>query len=132
MYMLAPIKSKKEILIIDDDVLVSDPYAYFLRRSGFRVRTVEDCIIAEEKIREIIPDLIILDLVMPGKLNGFDFLNILTRSKAFKGIPVIVVSSLGRKEDIKICKKLGAASYMIKSQFSMKEIIQKARELTEK
>lgn len=112
----------KKILIIDDDPLISEPYAFVLREDGFNVRTVEDCMTAEEKMRELVPDLIILDLVMAYGESGFEFLKVLKRSRSFNRIPVIVVSSLGRPEDIEKCRDLGATAYMVKSKFSADEL----------
>lgn len=112
----------KKVLVIDDDPLISEPFAFVLREAGFNVRTVEDCITAEEKLRESVPHLIILDLVMATGESGFEFLKVLKRTKHFNKIPVIVISSLGRPEDIEKCRDLGATAYLIKSKFSAEEL----------
>lgn len=70
------------------------------------------------------PDLILLDLIMPG-MNGFEVLTKLKKNKKLKEIPVIIVSNLGQESDIVECKRLGAADYLIKSNLSMKEIVNK-------
>ena len=72
------------------------------------------------------PDLMLLDLVMPIK-NGFEVLTELQQDKKYKGIPVIVLSNLGQDSDMAKAKALGAVDYFIKSNTSMKEVIEKVK-----
>ena len=78
---------------------------------------------ASEKIKEVRPDLVLLDLIMPGK-NGFEVLEEMKADKDLKNIPVIILSNLGQESDVDKGKSLGAEDYLIKSDISMKEVIE--------
>ena len=80
-----------------------------------------------EVIRKEKPALILLDLIMPIK-SGFDVLEELQKDSELKNIPVIILSNLGQESDIQKGKELGAADYLIKADFKMKEVIAKVRE----
>ena len=76
--------------------------------------------------KEKVPDIILLDLIMPEK-NGFETLEELKKMPETKDIPVIVLSNLGQDTDIKQSKDLGAVDYLIKSNYSMPEVIEKIK-----
>ena len=78
---------------------------------------------ALKKIRSEEPDMVLLDLIMPEK-NGFEVLEEMKKDKALKNIPVIVLSNLGQESDVDQGKKLGAVDYLIKSNVSIKEVIE--------
>ena len=82
---------------------------------------------AMEIIKKDKPDLILLDLVMPDK-DGFEVLEDLKLDDEFKKIPVIILSNLGQDSDVKKGKELGAIDYMIKANYSMKDVIAKVKE----
>jgi len=71
-------------------------------------------------------DLILLDLMLPSK-NGFDFLKEIKAGEAWKNIPVLVLSNLGQDADVKRAMDLGADDYMVKANFSMKQVISKIK-----
>lgn len=117
---------KKKILLAEDDKYISRAYKDGLERAGFEVLIATDGNEALEKIKNDAPDLILLDLIMPVK-NGFEVLEELATDDGVKKIPVIILSNLGQDSDVKKGKDLGAADYLIKTDYSMKEVIEKVR-----
>lgn len=121
-------KSKEaKILLAEDDKYICRAYKDGLERAGFQVLVAFDGVEAMQKVRSEKPDLILLDLIMPIK-NGFEMLEELKKDPAFKRIPVIILSNLGQDSDREKGKSLGAVDYLVKSDFSMKEVIRKVRE----
>ncbi len=120
------IENKKLVLIAEDDKYISIAYKDGLSRAGFDVIIAMDGVEAITKINSDKPDLILLDLIMPIK-NGFEVLDEIKKDPKINKIPVIVLSNLGQDTDISKGKELGAVDYLIKSDFSMKEVIEKLK-----
>jgi DNA-binding response OmpR family regulator len=76
--------------------------------------------------KEMRPDMILLDLVLP-KRDGFDVLRSLKQEEQTKSIPIIVLTNLGEMENIDKAIELGATTYLVKSDYSLKEIIEKIK-----
>ena len=116
-----------KILIVEDDKFLRELLESKLRKEkDFTIVTAKDGEEGLQKAREEDPDLIILDLILPG-LNGFEVLEKIKSSAAIADIKVIVLSNLGQKEDIDRAMKLGAEDYLIKAHFTLEEIIKKIR-----
>lgn len=115
----------KRILIIEDDQFLTEAYkAKLSHHKTIKIDIARDGNEALEKIAAEKPDAIILDLVMPN-LDGFGFLEILKTNKNNSNIPVLVASNLGGSEDVKRAMELGAKDYFVKSDASVKDIIDK-------
>jgi DNA-binding response OmpR family regulator len=115
----------KRILIIEDDQFLTEAYkAKLSHHKTIKIDIARDGNEALEKIEAEKPDAIILDLVMPN-LDGFGFLEILKANKNNSNIPVLVASNLGGSEDVKRAMELGAKDYFVKSDASVKDIIDK-------
>lgn len=112
------------ILIAEDDKFLANAYRVKLKKAGFEVKIVTDGEEAIIALQSFIPDIILLDLVMPKK-DGFTVLQEINANSALKNIPVIVASNLGQKEDIDKAKRLGAKDYIIKSDMGIGEIVDK-------
>lgn len=112
-----------KILLIEDDEFIGRAYKDGLTRAGFDVSWASDGQEGLEQIKALKPDLVLLDLVMPVK-NGFEVLEELKAQPNLK-VPVIILSNLGQDSDVKKAKVLGAQDYLIKTNVSMKEIIDK-------
>lgn len=123
------IKKKKTnllIFLIEDDEKTIQTIKLALENEGLGVKVAKDGkealgILKENKIK---PDLIILDLVLP-RLNGFAILKVLRQRQS--KIPVVVFSNLGQNGNIKRALSLGAKDYLVKSQLSLKEIVEKVK-----
>lgn len=111
-----------KILIVEDDHFLIKAMSYKLKQAGFDIQLCEDGSCVIKKAREFLPNLILLDLVMPNQ-DGFETLKILKSDLVLSQIPVIVTSNLSQDSDIKQAKKLGAAHYLIKSDTSLQSII---------
>jgi two-component system, OmpR family, alkaline phosphatase synthesis response regulator PhoP len=113
-----------KILVAEDDRFLSSAYRIKLTKSGFDVQMAADGDEALQLLEASIPDIILLDLVMPGR-DGFATLEAIKKDDRFKRIPVIVASNLGQKEDIDKAMGLGANDYIIKSDLSLDALIEK-------
>lgn len=117
-------KKSSRVLLAEDDKFISRAYQDGLKRAGFDVVSAVDGQEAVDKAKTDKPDIILLDLIMPVK-NGFEALEEIKQNEETKKIPVIILSNLGQDSDIQKGKNLGAADYLIKSNFSMNEVIKK-------
>ena len=116
----------KKILIVEDDRFLRELIARKVIDEGF---DVSEAIGGEEgikKIKEEKPDMVLLDLILPG-IDGFEVLSRMKQDSALSSIPVIILSNLGQKEDIDKGMKLGANDYLIKAHFTPGEIIEKIK-----
>lgn len=113
---------KKKILVVEDEKTLRFLIVQTLKGEGF---DVEEAIDGEEGLRKIKdnkPDLILLDLLLPG-INGFDFLSRIKKDSNTESIPVIIFSNLGQEEEIQRGIKLGAVDYLIKAHFTLNEVV---------
>lgn len=118
----------RKILIIEDDKFLIKLYSEKLTREGFHVSMA---ISGEEgltKIADEKPDLILLDVILPQK-NGFDILSEVKQNSATKHIPVIMLTNLGQDADVKTGKELGAADYLVKTDFSINDLPERIRHI---
>lgn len=122
------VKNKKLVLIAEDDRYISMAYRDGLIRAGFDVVTAMDGAetITKIKSNKPKPDLILLDLILPTK-NGFEVLKEIKKDTEINNIPVIILSNLGQDTDIVKGKEFGAVDYLVKSDYSMKEVIEKVK-----
>lgn len=112
-----------KILIIEDDKFLRELMTQKLTSEGFEMIEASDGEMGVERVKEEEPDLVLLDLLLPG-IDGFEVLKWIRQEKQFKDLPVIILSNLGDEKDIKKGKELGATSYLIKSNFTPTEIIE--------
>lgn len=118
----------KKILVIDDDAFLSSIYITKLQSEGYEVLTAKDGeegIVAAKKGH---PDAILLDILMPKK-DGFETLSALKASPATRDIPVLMLTSLGQKEDIDRGLSGGAADFLIKTQTLPGDAVEKIRKI---
>jgi two-component system phosphate regulon response regulator PhoB/two-component system alkaline phosphatase synthesis response regulator PhoP len=113
-----------KILVAEDDKFLSEAYRTKLVGVGFEVRLVVDGEEALKEFESFAPDIVILDLKMP-KVDGFFFLETLKNAGKIGTVPVIVASNSGDKPDIERAMALGATDYVVKSNLSMKGLVEK-------
>lgn len=121
----------KKILVVEDDQFLANAYKLKLSKSGFEIQVAYDGNEALEVLKEFTPDAILLDLIMPN-LDGFATLSAIQQDENLKNIPVIVASNLGQKEDVAKAKELGAMDFIVKSNVSIEDIVQKVNSVIEK
>lgn len=118
----------KKIFIIEDDKFLRDLMSEKLSSQGFEVFGAINGEEGIKKIQEIKPDLLLLDLILPG-IDGFEVLSQIKKIPEISKLPVIILSNLGQKEDIERGLNLGAIDYLIKAHFTPKEIIEKVKSI---
>lgn len=116
------------ILLVEDDSFLQELLARKFTKEGYSVSAAMDAEHAKKILAERLPDLILLDLVLPGT-DGITFLGELKNDQRFQSIPVIIVSNLGQADAVERGKKAGAADYIIKANVTPNEIVQKAARL---
>lgn len=115
------------ILIIEDEEDIADLVGFNLKRSDYVVEWAQDGLQGWSKAKEILPDLIVLDLMMPG-MDGIALFKELRRDGATRKIPVIMLTARGQTEDKIQGLELGADDYMTKP-FSPKELVLRVKNL---
>ncbi|MDY7002193.1 MAG: response regulator [Thermodesulfobacteriota bacterium] len=104
----------KNILIIDDSKTVRNLVAFIMKKEGFAVTVAEDGLDGLEKLYSLEKvDLIISDVNMP-RMDGFTFIKTVREQETYRDVPIIVLSTEGREEDIQTGIGLGANLYMVK------------------
>ena len=124
-------KNLKRILIVEDDLFLSDLCSKKLKKAGFEVLKVFDGQDGLKKIKEEKPALVLLDIVLPG-LSGFEVLKQIKTNPESASVPVIILSNLGQKEDVQRGITLGAEDYIVKANYTPSEIIEKIKKVMEK
>lgn len=120
------------VIVVEDETFLSKILSERLEDEGFkRVDVAGNGEEALQKIKTNPPSIILLDMILP-KMNGFEVLQALKDDTTFANIPVLVLSNLGQDQDITQAKSLGAADYIVKSNFSMQKVVNKIYELLEK
>lgn len=116
----------KTILVIEDDKFLRELISQKLMKEGYNVSEAVDGEEGIKKIKTEKPDLVLLDLILPG-IDGFEVLSQKKEDPGLSSIPVIILSNLGQKEDVEKGLKLGAVDYLIKAHFTPGEIIEKIK-----
>ena len=119
------------ILVIEDDKFLRELIVQKLSKEGYDVSEAVDGEGGIKKIREEKPDLVLLDLILPG-IDGFEVLKQAKEDKEVADVPVIILSNLGQQEDVEKGMKLGATDSLIKALFTPGEIIEKIQEIAKK
>ncbi len=112
------------ILLIDDEPLITDSLSYSLRKEGFEVRAVGDGALALQEALEYQPDLVVLDVMLPG-MNG---LEVCQRLRARSSTPVIMLTARGEEIDRVLGLEVGADDYLPKP-FSFRELLARIRSI---
>jgi CheY-like chemotaxis protein len=116
----------KKILIVEDEEILYNLLQRKLEAEGYEVSIAKDGVEGLEMIKEMKPDLILLDIIMPNK-NGFEVMEEIQDDKASKDIPIIVISNSGQPVEIDRAKELGAKDWLIKTEFDPQEVIKKVK-----
>ena len=116
---------KPRILVVDDETDIRELLSYHLGRSGFLVQTAASGEEAIEALRDEAPDLIVLDLMLPG-VDGLDFCRMVRRSPRTAGIPILMLTARDDETDVVTGLELGADDYLTKP-FSPKVLTARIR-----
>lgn len=124
-------KDKKLVLVVEDEGDLQEAISFKLKRAGFNVALAGTSKEATNSIEQETPDIIWLDLLLPGS-SGIDLLETIRKREQTKDTPVIVVSALTKKEERQKVEGLGINDYIIKSDTPIEEIIKKVETLLNK
>ena len=116
----------KKILIIEDEEILLDLLKDKLEDFGYEIYSAKDGEEGLKAIRDIVPDLILLDIIMP-KMSGFEVMEAMQKDPSIKDIPVIIISNSGQPVELDKAKQLGAKDWLIKTEFDPVEVIQKVK-----
>lgn len=119
--------SKKKILLVDDEVSLVKILKLQLESYGYQVLFAYNGEDALKIVHENTPDLIVLDLILPG-LSGYMICSLIKNDKRFVNIPIIMCTARIQDEDIKLGEKVGANAYITKP-FENQLLIDKIKEL---
>ena len=118
----------KNILIVEDDKFLRELIVRKLTQEGYKVSEAIDGEQGIKKIKEEKPDLVLLDLILPG-IDGFEVLARAKSDSAVSKIVIIILSNLGQKEDVDRGLAGGAADYLIKAHMTPGEIVEKIKSI---
>ncbi len=121
-------KKTPTILVVDDSLTTRTLEKSILEAHGYRVRLALDGLEALTQMRSDLPDLVITDVQMP-RLDGFGLLEQMKKDPRLARLPVIVVTSLEKREDQERGLALGADAYIVKRKFDHEELLQTVRQI---
>lgn len=119
--------TKKRILVVDDELELVTAIEIRLNTAGYEVLIANDGQQALDKARKEIPDLIILDLMLP-KMDGYKVCALLKRDTKYGKIPIIMLTARAQESDAQMGKEVGADAYITKP-FDHKVVMAKIKEL---
>jgi DNA-binding response OmpR family regulator len=111
-----------KVILAEDEEIISTVYKLGLTHHGYEVTVAHDGLEAMEYLKKDTPDILLLDIIMPN-MNGFEVLEALNKDRKFKGLPIIVLSNLSQSTDEQKALDLGASDYLIKADYSLKELV---------
>ena len=117
----------QRVLLIEDEPNIIEAISYILSKDGWTVHTHSDGETAMDKVMQGVPDLIILDVMLPGR-SGYDILRDLKAQKATADVPVMMLTARGQAKDREMAIGLGATRFMTKP-FSNAEVLESVRAL---
>ena len=123
--------AKARLLLVEDDVTMVKMYQKKFLAEGYEVVTAYDGEEGLKKVKEVKPDLVILDVMMP-KLDGLAVFKLMKAEPATKDIPVILLTNFDQKDAIYESFTLEAVEYLIKSDVTPAQVVQKVEELLKK
>lgn len=118
----AATKMSQEILIVDDETNIVLSLEFLMKQAGYRVRTAEDGEQALQALEEQLPDLVLLDVMMPRK-DGFEVCQQIRQNPDWADLPVIMLTAKGRDVEREKGLAMGADDYITKP-FSTQEVVE--------
>ncbi len=118
----------KRVVLVEDELNIAEAIRFLLSREGWRVETLANGATAMDVIRKSVPDLVMLDVMLPGR-SGFEILCDLRADPAFENLPVLMLTARGQARDRDMAEKAGVSRFMTKP-FSNTDMLEAVRELT--
>lgn len=118
----------KKILFIEDESSLQKAATQVLTGDGYQVLSALDGEVGLKLAQKELPDLILLDLVLPKK-DGFEVLQGLQQDNETKQIPVVILTNLEGGADVERALSLGATTYLVKINYRLDEVVEKIKEI---
>lgn len=118
----AHMKKEGKIWIVEDDQFLSSLSASRLTKEGYSVKSATDGAQALKMLDAEIPDLVLLDIMMPG-MNGFEVLKAMRADPRTKKTLIVMFSNLGQEHEIEEARKFGADDFLVKAKFTLREVV---------
>src|SRR4029079_16828279 len=117
----------KTILLVEDDLDIQRVYSEKLKNEGYEIALAIDVPHGLQLLETMKPDLVLLDIMLPGKMNGFEMLQYIKGDDRYKKIPVIVMTNLDTEREEAL--KVGAADYLIKANTELSDLAAKIKQI---
>jgi CheY-like chemotaxis protein len=114
----------KKILLIEDEEIMVNLLQKKLTQEGYEISVARDGEEGLKLIREAVPNLVLLDIIMPKK-GGFEVMEVMQKDRRLRKIPVIIISNSGQPVELDRAKELGAKDWLIKTDFDPQEVLDK-------
>ncbi len=118
------------ILIVEDDQAISQMYRIKFEAEGYTIDTAENGIIGLEKTKNMQPDVVLLDLMMP-EMNGDEMLEKMRKTDWGKDVQVIILTNMGEAEVAEKVIKMNIAGFIVKAQATPAEVVEKVKHILE-
>ena len=122
------VNNMKKILLVEDDPFLLDIYKTKFQEEGFSVQVAEDGEKALKMVGEDMPDILLLDIVLPS-MDGFEFLKEIKSNDKLKNIRIVLLSNLGQKNEVEKGVALGADKYLIKAHYTPSEVVKEVKKI---
>ncbi len=119
-------QTKKRILVVEDDRSLQNALSEILTQEGYETVCAFDGEEALKKLSEENLDLILLDIILPKK-DGYEVLAEIKKGEK-KDVPVLILTNLEEVDNVQKAISLGATTFMVKSDFSLKDVLEKVKE----
>lgn len=118
----------KRVVLVEDELNIAEAIRFLLSREGWRVETLANGSSALNVIRKAMPDLVMLDVMLPGR-SGFEILQDLRADPELQALPVLMLTARGQSRDREMAERAGVSRFMTKP-FSNAEMLDAVRDLT--
>lgn len=118
--------ARLKALLIEDDQPTEEAFTYMLEKVGFEVGHAwrgEDALEIAETLK---PDVILLDIKLAGEMDGYAVIAALKKHPLLARVPILIVTNFGLMQDVERGKAAGAEEYLVKSDWSIREVAEKA------
>jgi len=120
---------KKVILLGEDEKDIAQMYKIIFEKNGFDTIVAENGQAVIEKIKESLPDILLLDINMPVK-DEFEVLRDIAEDSALSGmknVPILMLTNYNNIQDVEYCTKMGARDFIVKSEWTPETVFQKVK-----
>ncbi len=122
--------AKKIILLGEDEKDIAEMYKLVFDKAGFETIIAANGLEVIAKAKEVAPNILLLDINMPGK-DGFEILKEISTdlalNKALSKVPIIMLTNYSNPQDVESCMKMGAQDYIVKAEWTPETIVQKIK-----